>query len=82
MNFVFLLVQDYTCPDLPAPLNGAKACETWLTGMFCTVHCNTGFGFVNQPQSLYVCSPDGTWHNAKVQGKETPSLPDCSSKRI
>ncbi|XP_015752647.1 PREDICTED: sushi, von Willebrand factor type A, EGF and pentraxin domain-containing protein 1-like, partial [Acropora digitifera] len=76
-----VIITDYTCPDLPAPLNGAKACETWLTGMFCTVHCNTGFGFVNQPQSLYVCSPDGTWHNAKVQGKETPSLPDCSKIR-
>jgi len=46
--------------------------------MFCTVHCNEGFGFVDQPEALYVCSPKGAWINA---GKGTPSLPDCSSKR-
>ncbi|XP_020600487.1 sushi, von Willebrand factor type A, EGF and pentraxin domain-containing protein 1-like [Orbicella faveolata] len=77
--FIFTSVKDYTCPDLQAPLNGAKACETWLKGMFCTVHCNEGFGFVVQPEALYVCSPKGIWINA---GKETPSLPDCSKTHM
>lgn len=60
-------------------MNGAKACETWLTGMFCTVHCNEGFGFVDQPEALYLCTPGGIWKNA---GKETPSLPDCSKTHM
>lgn len=73
-----VIITDHTCPDLPSPLNGAKACETWLTGMFCTVHCNYGYAFVEQPQKVYVCTPDGSWQNAIVKGKNTPALPDCS----
>ena len=67
------------CKDLPAPLNGAKACETWLVGMHCTVHCNKGYGFATDPQKLYFCTPKGQWINAKVKGNEKPHLPDCSS---
>ncbi|KAL9960417.1 hypothetical protein ACROYT_G033872 [Oculina patagonica] len=73
-----VIITGYTCPNIPAPLNGAKACETWLTGMFCTVHCNEGFGFAIKPHPVYFCTPDGTWKNAKVPGKKTPSFPDCS----
>ena len=68
--------------DLPTPLNGAKACETWLAGMMCTVHCNKGYGFANNPDVLYYCRPNGKWWNAKTKkGQTTPTPPDCSSKK-
>ncbi|PFX24406.1 sushi, von Willebrand factor type A, EGF and pentraxin domain-containing protein 1-like isoform X3 [Stylophora pistillata] len=70
-----------SCEDLPAPLNGAKACETWLVGMHCTVHCNKGYGFATDPQQLYFCTPTGRWVNAKVKGNEKPHLPDCTKKQ-
>lgn len=70
-----------SCEDLPAPLNGAKACETWLVGMHCTVHCNKGYGFATDPQKLYFCTPTGRWVNARVKGNEKPHLPDCSKKQ-
>ena len=72
--------QDKSCPDLPPPENGAKACEMWLTGVFCTVHCNEGYGFVEQPEDVYFCTPGGTWMNAFVNGQKAPAFPDCSSK--
>ncbi|XP_068706774.1 uncharacterized protein [Montipora foliosa] len=71
-------VADSPCEDLPAPKNGAKACETWLAGLICTVHCNKGYGFANTPETVYSCSPNGEWFNAKVPGSTVPAFPDCS----
>ena len=77
----FLSLKDTPCVDLPAPKNGAKACETWLAGgMTCTVHCNKGYGFANHPQPIYHCNAKGKWVNVKVPKK--PAFPDCSSKKI
>ena len=72
--------QDKSCPDLPPPENGAKACEMWLTGVSCTVHCNEGYGFIEEPKDVYFCTPGGTWLNAFVNGQKAPAFPDCSSK--
>lgn len=72
--------QGSPCEELEPPLNGAKACETWLVGMHCTVHCNKGYSFAADPQKLYFCTPKGRWVNAKVEGEEKPALPDCSGK--
>lgn len=71
-------VADSPCEDFPAPKNGAKACETWLAGLICTVHCNKGYGFANTPETVYICSPNGEWFNAKVPGSTVPAFPDCS----
>ncbi|PFX17351.1 Low-density lipoprotein receptor-related protein 6 [Stylophora pistillata] len=62
-------VKDESCPDLAPPENDAKACETWLAGVSCTVHCNKGYGFVNQPEDVYFCAPGGTWVNAYENGQ-------------
>ena len=72
--------QGSPCEELEPPLNGAKACETWLVGMHCTVHCNKGYSFAADPKKLYFCTPEGRWVNAKVEGEEKPALPDCSGK--
>lgn len=78
---LFIYLKDSPCVDLPTPLNGAKACETWLAGMMCTVHCNKGYGFANNPDVLYYCKPNGKWWNAKTKnGETTPTPPDCLSK--
>ena len=77
---VFSVIES-PCQDLKAPLNGAKACETWLAGLMCTVHCNEGYGFVNFPHPVYYCSPTtGEWFHARANKGKTPSLPDCSSE--
>lgn len=61
------------CPSLTPPKNGAKACDTWAFGRFCTPHCNNKYDFaVNIPLGvMWVCGASGVW---------APSnrLPDCS----
>ena len=76
---LFFIALDESCPDLAPPENGAKACETWLAGVSCTVHCNKGYGFVNQPEDVYFCAPGGTWMNALENGQKALHFPDCSS---
>jgi len=74
-----ITIADSPCKELPAPKNGAKACETWLAGIMCTVHCNKGYGFAINPDPLYYCRPNGKWWNAKSKkGTKNPALPDCS----
>ncbi|XP_022803617.1 sushi, von Willebrand factor type A, EGF and pentraxin domain-containing protein 1-like isoform X3 [Stylophora pistillata] len=73
-----VIITDESCPDLAPPENGAKACETWLAGVSCTVHCNKGYGFVNQPEDVYFCTPGGTWMNALENGQKALHFPDCS----
>jgi len=73
-------IADSPCEDLPAPKNGAKACETWLAGLMCTVHCNEGYGFANTPETAYYCKPNGEWFNAYLPGSNKPAFPDCSSE--
>ena len=73
---------DSKCKELSPPKNGAKACETWLAGLMCTVHCNNGYAFAKIPQTVYYCSPSGKWWNANTPGSKDPALPDCSSKKI
>lgn len=77
-NFKVIITGE-SCPDLPPPENGAKACTTWLAGVSCTVHCNKGYGFVNEPEDLYFCPPGGTWVNSYENGQKAPRFPDCSS---
>ena len=67
--------QDYECPKLHSPLNGAKACDLWLEGgKICTLHCNAGYDFANKPPDAYFCGASGGW-------LPDEKVPDCSGKR-
>ena len=62
------------CGDLPAPKGGAKACDDWFSGTFCSPFCQNNTDFAQAlPKNRYVCGASGTW---------SPSnrFPDCSSK--
>ena len=75
--------QDSPCEELAPPVNGAKACETWMAGIMCTVHCNNGYGFANHPDPVYFCRPTtGEWFHERNNKGKKPSLPDCSSKKM
>ena len=83
-NCFFSCIIESLCVDLPAPKNGAKACETWVPGLACTVHCNKGYGLALKPDPVYICSPDtGKWLNFNSPSRKhmKPALPDCSSKQ-
>ena len=72
-------LSDSPCVEFKAPKNGAKACETWLAGMICTVHCNEGYGFAEYQPPTYHCSPTtGMWFPGGVKNLV---VPDCSSKK-
>jgi len=81
-RFLFT-ISESLCVDLPAPKNGAKACETWVPGLACTVHCNKGYGLALKPDPVYICSPyTGKWLNFNSPSRKhmKPALPDCSKK--
>lgn len=70
-----IAIEDYECPKLHSPLNGAKACDLWLDGgKFCTLHCNAGYDFANKPPEFYLCGASGEW-------LPTDKVPDCSETR-
>ena len=73
--FVICLHTAKDCIDLAPPKNGAKACDDWAFGRYCTPSCNSKWDFTQEvpPFSIWVCGSSGTW---------SPSnrLPDCSSK--
>ncbi|XP_033104655.1 sushi, von Willebrand factor type A, EGF and pentraxin domain-containing protein 1-like [Anneissia japonica] len=67
------------CENFPAPINGARACDQWLFGMFCRVYCNKKYDFATIPAKWYVCQSS--------QWTTIPPLleipwPDCSEKRV
>ena len=63
------------CIDLPPPKNGAKACDDWAFGRFCSPSCNSNWDFTTPLPAyvMWVCGSSGTWF---------PPFrwPDCSSK--
>ena len=63
------------CIDLPPPKNGAKACDDWMLGRFCTPSCNRNWDFSQRlsPFAMWACGASGTW-------SPPTRWPDCSSK--
>ncbi|XP_038054999.1 sushi, von Willebrand factor type A, EGF and pentraxin domain-containing protein 1-like [Patiria miniata] len=66
-----------SCPNYPDPRNGARACDQWLFGQFCRVHCNRAFEFTETPAIWYICS-GSTWRTFPT-GRAIP-WPDCSER--
>ncbi|KAL5012152.1 hypothetical protein ScPMuIL_010703 [Solemya velum] len=56
-NFT-VTVKPYPCSYQAPPINGALACDKWLTGQYCTVTCNENFTFVSPPEKIYYCRQD------------------------
>ncbi|XP_046377661.2 uncharacterized protein LOC124149874 [Haliotis rufescens] len=59
----------HSCPDLPAPNNGAMACDTWTRGSQCQLQCNDEYDIPDSVslQKLYLCTLDtGIWSNSIV----------------
>ncbi|CAH3141747.1 unnamed protein product [Porites lobata] len=61
------------CIDLAPPKNGAKACDDWAFGRYCTPSCNSNWDFTQEvpPFTIWVCGSSGTW-------SPSSRLPDCS----
>ncbi|XP_068737640.1 uncharacterized protein [Montipora capricornis] len=50
------------CEDIAPPLNGAKACDYWALGKYCSPFCNVNWDFTSTlAQSLWVCGASGKW---------------------
>ncbi|XP_062600629.1 sushi, von Willebrand factor type A, EGF and pentraxin domain-containing protein 1-like, partial [Saccostrea cucullata] len=72
------------CEPLPAPANGAMACDEWLYGVFCQMQCMEGYDIPNGAvgsnnkvfTGRYVCS--------ETKGIYIPSntVPNCTAKRL
>ncbi|XP_062616948.1 sushi, von Willebrand factor type A, EGF and pentraxin domain-containing protein 1-like isoform X2 [Saccostrea cucullata] len=72
------------CEPLPAPANGAMACDEWLYGVFCQMQCMEGYDIPNGAvgsnnkvfTGQYVCS--------ETKGTYIPSntVPNCTVKRL
>ncbi|XP_046573510.1 sushi, von Willebrand factor type A, EGF and pentraxin domain-containing protein 1-like [Haliotis rubra] len=63
-----------SCPELPAPKNGALACDKQLDGTLCQLQCNDGFD-VKQGEgtgATFVCGLNSD------QWKPSSIVPDCS----
>ncbi|XP_071950679.1 sushi, von Willebrand factor type A, EGF and pentraxin domain-containing protein 1-like [Antedon mediterranea] len=68
------------CENFPAPINGARACDQWLFGMFCRVYCNKKYEFSETPAHWYICGANSIWSTSP------PNLPtrwpDCSERKV
>ena len=62
------------CSDLNPPKGGAKACDDWMFGTFCSPFCSNKSDFA-QPllSSMWVCGAKGNW-------MPTNRFPDCTSE--
>ncbi|KAJ8027753.1 Fibropellin-1 [Holothuria leucospilota] len=62
------------CPKLPAPRNGALACDDWAYGHFCNQQCNEKYDVPpGNYNPFFICGSSGIWTPSKVL--------DCSFRR-
>jgi len=67
-----ITVKPTECSDLPPPKEGAKACDDWMFGSFCSPFCNNKSDFAQPLLSpMWVCGASGTWN-------PTNRFPDCT----
>ncbi|XP_031559986.1 uncharacterized protein LOC116296157 isoform X2 [Actinia tenebrosa] len=72
-----ITVEPTPCPSLTPPKNGAKACDTWAFGRFCTPQCNSKHDFAVSISigMIWVCGSSGVWNPPN-------GLPDCSETYV
>ncbi|XP_071786151.1 uncharacterized protein [Asterias amurensis] len=64
-----------SCPELNEPRNGAKACDEWAYGHFCSMFCNENYDVSRDlDTSVFLCGLSGRW-------TPLPKFPDCNRKR-
>ena len=81
---ILQLIVENPCDQLPAPENGAMACDKWMFGMQCQMQCSDKydipFGIVGSSgvpfTGLFTCS--------ETTGKYSPSntVPGCTGNNI
>ncbi|XP_038055058.1 sushi, von Willebrand factor type A, EGF and pentraxin domain-containing protein 1-like [Patiria miniata] len=56
-------ITPHACMDLPAPRNGAKACDSWAYGRFCSMLCNANYdvGPRDGSRTFLTCGLNGMW---------------------
>ncbi|XP_038061479.1 neurogenic locus notch homolog protein 2-like [Patiria miniata] len=74
-----VMVQQTPCHVLDPPANGALACDLWVQGTLCSIHCNEMYDIPRLmgslvPERLYRCGYSGTWF-------PHDNVPDCSETR-
>jgi len=73
-NLIFFTRTATKCSDLPPPKGGAKACDDWMFGTFCSPFCSNKSDFAQPlPATMWVCGARGTW-------MPTNRFPDCTSE--
>ncbi|XP_038055062.1 sushi, von Willebrand factor type A, EGF and pentraxin domain-containing protein 1-like [Patiria miniata] len=63
------------CQNLPAPRHGAKACDSWAFGRYCSMLCNVQYDVSAADKfcTFLLCDTKGTWVPCS-------SFPDCNRK--
>ncbi|XP_022110885.1 sushi, von Willebrand factor type A, EGF and pentraxin domain-containing protein 1-like [Acanthaster planci] len=56
-------ITPHECVDLRPPRNGAKACDSWAFGRFCSMLCNENYDVSPRDiaRTFLTCGPDGVW---------------------
>ncbi|XP_038054961.1 sushi, von Willebrand factor type A, EGF and pentraxin domain-containing protein 1-like [Patiria miniata] len=56
-------ITPHACIDLPAPRNGAKACDSWAYGRYCSMLCNANYDVTPRDSSrtFLTCGLNGMW---------------------
>nr|XP_022289245.1 sushi, von Willebrand factor type A, EGF and pentraxin domain-containing protein 1-like isoform X2 [Crassostrea virginica] len=67
------------CKDLPAPINGAMSCDTWMFGRQCQMQCSDKFDIPAVGSSF-----NGVFTCSEKEGVFKPlnTVPNCTEKRL
>ncbi|KAL8565044.1 hypothetical protein ACOMHN_003420 [Nucella lapillus] len=71
-----VIVKPFDCVEPAAPKHGAKVCQTWLHGSFCTLQCLPSYFHEELPPTFYVCGQLGSWDPPL---RDPGHFPACSS---
>ncbi|XP_062570057.1 uncharacterized protein LOC134232121 [Saccostrea cucullata] len=68
------------CRDLPAPINGAMSCDTWMFGRQCQMQCSDKYDIPALGSSTF----NGVFTCSEKQGVFMPSntVPNCTELRL
>ncbi|XP_061166395.1 E-selectin-like [Saccostrea echinata] len=72
------------CEPLPAPTNGAIACDAWIYGLFCQMQCMDGYDIPHGAVGTGGKAFSGRYVCSETKGTFIPSniVPNCTVKRL
>ncbi|XP_061173453.1 sushi, von Willebrand factor type A, EGF and pentraxin domain-containing protein 1-like [Saccostrea echinata] len=79
----FVTVEENPCDPLPAPLNGAIVCDTWLYGRHCQMQCSSKYDIPFGTAGTNGGSFTGAFTCTDRQGTFMPSnfVPNCTVRK-